>query len=358
MVPRVFLSLLAAVGLALLPLAAQAQESKRPQGPDREGMFKRLDKNQDGVIAGDEIPDAAPEPLKQWLKKADKNADKRITADELKEAVKAGPPGMPFGPPGAMSRRGAMAGGSMGRGPRGGGPMGPAPAAGAPVTRGPRPPQATKERGDRPTRPDAQRPGVPDPKALFAMLDKNKDKSLSLDEFSAGWKDLQRRIGERIRNAFPARTRPPFPPSRFGPMAHRGGPRHFAGAWQPGKGGVSPWAGQPGKGWGGPWGRPFGQAWGAPWAHQPGPRPYFGPWSRPGSWSHAGPWSRPSLQARPGLPPRPFAPPLPGGSWEARAEHLRAMVAAMVREELRELKKPDPAKSRSKERESKPEPRR
>jgi len=60
MVPRVFLSLLAAVGLALLPLAAQAQESKRPQGPDREGMFKRLDKNQDGVIAGDEIPDAAP----------------------------------------------------------------------------------------------------------------------------------------------------------------------------------------------------------------------------------------------------------------------------------------------------------
>jgi Ca2+-binding EF-hand superfamily protein len=71
-----------------LPQILQAEDSPKPERPNPESMFKRLDANKDGVITTDEIPAGMPERLKQMLIKADKNGDKQLTLDELKQAFK------------------------------------------------------------------------------------------------------------------------------------------------------------------------------------------------------------------------------------------------------------------------------
>ena len=55
--------------------------------PDPEVMFKRLDKNQDGKIVLDEVPDEGRDRFEQLLARADKNGDMALTQEELTEGI-------------------------------------------------------------------------------------------------------------------------------------------------------------------------------------------------------------------------------------------------------------------------------
>ena len=95
-----------------------AAEDQRGPGPFEPGvLFQRLDKNHDGKITADEIPDAAPDRLKEMLKRADKNQDKAVTADELREAIGPMRPGMAGGPPAGGPPWADRGRGGWGRGP-------------------------------------------------------------------------------------------------------------------------------------------------------------------------------------------------------------------------------------------------
>jgi len=105
---RIIAAFVTALAVVALPHYAAAQDGKRPDGPraearperpNPEAMFNRLDANHDGVITQNEIPEGMPERLKHLLLQADKNHDGKITKAELIAAVNArhaGPP--PIGP--------------------------------------------------------------------------------------------------------------------------------------------------------------------------------------------------------------------------------------------------------------------
>src|SRR6185295_17362744 len=70
-------------------------EQKQPEGPGPAGnpynpeeMLKRLDKNGDGKITLDEVPEEAKERIGGLLKRADKNGDGAVTKEELADAFK------------------------------------------------------------------------------------------------------------------------------------------------------------------------------------------------------------------------------------------------------------------------------
>ena len=172
MLRRWCLAGLTAAGIVLLPGFAPAQDRKETDRLNPETMLKRLDANRDGVIGADELPDKMPERLKQLILRADKNGDKKVTLEELK---------------GAMTDR-----------------------EGAPRKEGDRPPRPDRPRegdrdaprADRPRdvardtpRPDRPREGerraVADAKVLFERLDRDKNGSLSLEEFTAGMRYLR-----------------------------------------------------------------------------------------------------------------------------------------------------------------------
>jgi len=323
MAGRVTIGLLACLGLALLSSGVGAGEPKQrsPAGPPQqpggpavappgfpgmvpphrgarnpEEMLKRLDANQDGAIAADEIPAGMPEPMKAWLQKADKNGDKKITTEELRDALKAGPPMGPW------AGRERPRGGAEAAGPR---PRRPEPApkdqAGRPSAQvpGPKPPAgpATAPGSAPPARPGMQHGRGPDPKALFAMMDKNHDGSLSLEEFTDGMREAHRRTSERVHRFSADQPRPTGPATGRGP-----GPR-------------------PGPGFGMGRGQVMGGGFAMGW-HQMGGLPAMGWWR--------GPTAGPSPQAL-------------GGP---KQEDLRKLVAKLVREEvakvLREKDGPGP----------------
>jgi len=317
MTVKVFWGLLAGLAVAVLSSGAWAAEPKKADSPPEPGfggpevMFNRMDKNHDGAIAPDEIPPGAPERVKEYLKKADKNADKKLTLDELKEAWKAGPPGMPW----------------AGRGMPGRGPQA-----------GPKPPEQASSGPKRPHGPGADPFRIPDPKALFASMDKNHDGSLSLDEFVAGMAESHKGLPKPGPGALGGR--PPQP----GP----GGPHGMG----PGAG----FGGFPGGGFHGPMGGPgaghmppafcpcpWCRMGPPPQAPQPwqGPHPWGGgpaaghavpPWHAAGPGSGAEGWGKgpgPRPEQRP-----PFAQA--GGPGE---DHLRKLVAKLVREELDKIAK-------------------
>ncbi|MCA9119003.1 MAG: hypothetical protein H6822_16950 [Planctomycetaceae bacterium] len=218
-----------------------------PGGPWRGGppnlgeLFSRMDKNNDGKLSKDEVPDQ----LWNFLSRADANHDGEVTRDEASRKMSdrrpdgvrteqrlpdSSPNDRPRGdqprtqesrPPMPPSRGDSAR--AADRGPRDASPE-----------RGrPTPPRPSHEPSHRPTdRPEVTRrgPGPFDPNAFFDRLDKNNDGSLSRDEFKA--------VAELHRNftvphapkAF-GDNRPPFGPPWAGhrPGDSRG-PNGFSGS--------------------------------------------------------------------------------------------------------------------------------
>jgi Ca2+-binding EF-hand superfamily protein len=271
------------------PESLATRAEKRPEGPNPEVMFKRLDANKDGVITADEIPTGAPERLKRLLTRAVKDGDGKIKLDELKAAFKARRDPGRSGPrtdgrpsPERQSRSAPQ---------RRGGAAGPATAL-----------QRSFQQGVR-----ANLPELPDLKVLFDRFDTDKDGKLSFDEFKTGATKVHRYLAERAdanpawiggftggRDAMPPEPwmamrqtgwGPPVPPGarygQFEPGSQRGaGPQSHGHAhgWQQGPAPM---------GWGG-WQSDRGpQHYRHAHGWPPQPRPAFGGYAH--GWQRGGP---------------------------------------------------------------------
>jgi hypothetical protein len=102
---RIIGALAMALAVVALPQSAAAKDAKRPERPNPEALFNRLDANHDGFITRDEIPAAMPERLKNLLREADVNHDGKIAKRELLAAINARHPGPRPGGPGAQPAR-------------------------------------------------------------------------------------------------------------------------------------------------------------------------------------------------------------------------------------------------------------
>lgn len=231
---------LAAALVAAWACAAQAQEEQkeRPVRPDGPPMAARLDANKDGKVTLDEIPEGAPEQVKEMLRKADTDGDGVLTADELRQA---------------MPR--------FGRGPFG---FGPPPAGGRPEADRPRGDGPRRDRGessrDEQARPRDRGEGERDGEREERARPRDRD---------AGWWD-----GDRPRSE----GRERFAEQRRG---GRGWPE---------------WGRRPG-----PWGRgPQGWWQGGRRSYQPGPWAFGGrpAWGR----GYQPDWRRSTDMRRPGMP--------------------------------------------------------
>ncbi len=162
---RLMLASLAALSVLLGGSAAlKAQEAPKRQ---RGSFFQRLDKNGDGFITLDEIPEEHRERFSKTLKRLDKNGDGKLSREELAQA----------------------------RGPRRG-----------------RPGRGRRD-GDRPQRPGRGGPRGVNP--LFRLLDANRDGKITSQEMTQFFKKLDRNGDGTI-------TPDEMPAPRFG--ARPGGP--------------------------------------------------------------------------------------------------------------------------------------
>jgi Ca2+-binding EF-hand superfamily protein len=155
-----------AVAVIALPAIAPADDGQPPkQRPPIIALFERFDANNDWVLTADEVPP----PLRERLKRADANDDKKVSLEELVAARKKR-----GGPPKGEQRMLRMGGPGMGmmeRGPKGG--------------------------------PPGKGPKRPDPQKIFMHFDKNKDKQLSVEEFTEGMKRLRRHGPPHVRKGPP-----------------------------------------------------------------------------------------------------------------------------------------------------------
>jgi Ca2+-binding EF-hand superfamily protein len=132
----------AAVALLALPNAIRGEETS---APDSAGLFKQLDANGDGQLAGDEVPEEKKSLFERLVRLGDGDADGKLSAEEFATG---------------------LAGGEQ------------------PAAKGPR----AKGETDAPKKPAKATPGRPGkaerpgPGRLFARLDANGDGKVELDE--------------------------------------------------------------------------------------------------------------------------------------------------------------------------------
>jgi len=218
---KVLPCVLTTLAVVAVPLVLAAEETKRPDRPDPAALFQRLDADKDGVITAAEVSDGVPEPIKQMLIRADENKDKKLTAEEFKAAVKRhqAERGRPEGGSAKAPQRAhhqghrehsrSHADADAGHREHGHGD------AEQGKSRHDRDGHAKHGDGRRPGPPEAgPQPPHPDPKMVFAAMDKNGDKQLSLDEFLEGTKRLHQRMAAAHRGG-------PKPPFAHGPEGHR-----------------------------------------------------------------------------------------------------------------------------------------
>lgn len=191
--------------------AEDPKESRRgpqpPHGPfDPARLFSRLDIEEEGAISLDKLPERLPERLKEMLVEADADGDGKVTREEFKAAFQAARQRM-------AARRKAAARERPAR------PDPPRDAKQRPSTRErsraaapPRRPGPPGRRAAAPPRGPAHRP-MPDLKALFARMDRDKSGELSLEEFTEGMRRLRAHMMRRH-----AQVRPPMGPYMRGPM--------------------------------------------------------------------------------------------------------------------------------------------
>lgn len=97
----------------LLPQGSQgAEDEKKPDGPNPEALFKQLDKNNDGQLSEDEIPDEQQRLFKRLVRNADKNGDGKLTAAEFSEGLKNDRPVRPLEQPINPALAGGQGGGT------------------------------------------------------------------------------------------------------------------------------------------------------------------------------------------------------------------------------------------------------
>jgi Ca2+-binding EF-hand superfamily protein len=173
------------------------REGDRKQGVER--IFKRLDANGDGKVAADEVPEERREMFGRLLKRGDKDSDGSLSEQEFAQAF-----------PGADDSR--PEGFKKGKRPEGGGE-----------------PQRFFRRLDangdgKLTADEVPEPARPRIEKLISRADKNGDKALSLEEFSAVPRPGQPPDGR------PDKPRPERPDRPRGPGGPRGGPPGLFGA--------------------------------------------------------------------------------------------------------------------------------
>ncbi len=209
--------------------AARADAPKegppRPQPPhgqfDPMRMFERLDADKEGAISLEKLPERMPERLKETLTKGDTDKDGKLTKEEFKTVAEAmrkqfaerrreaasGDKAKPTGHPGRPKD-------SFGK------------------------PEGRSQHGDRDTAkggpphrpgPGAFRPPMPDPKAIFARMDRDESGELSLEEFTRGMKRMRSHM-MRHAHACPPMGQHGWPAMK--PSWHRGpdGPPREPGA--------------------------------------------------------------------------------------------------------------------------------
>ncbi|MDY0168171.1 MAG: hypothetical protein RBS80_16605 [Thermoguttaceae bacterium] len=226
---RMIFLALAICAIAFATATAWAEGPKegraRPQPPqgafDPARLFDRLAGDKEGVISLDKLPERLPGQLREVLTKADADGDGKVTREEFQAAAKAAREQF------AERRTEATAKERPTR---------------------PRRPDVTRDRSrrgpqtegtGRPRRASSPHPAparqpMPDLKALFARMDRDKSGELSLEEFTAGMRRLREHIarwqapvrppmGPQARRPMGPHMRPPMgrPDGRPGPSWHR-----------------------------------------------------------------------------------------------------------------------------------------